>query len=177
MTSTPRTWLSSLALPLCALALGFTSVGCKAKEKQAPAEVAEVATPPAEDKATVPAEAPPKSKFPPASEEERALAKEFIASFTKIIESSKSEGWLDLHSAAKRESLVAKDAIEQSYSAWVVGTTAVLAEIRSNDFRLEKLTNGQLLLTFDGVMVPNDPKAVYEIHMRVEEGKLKMDEN
>jgi hypothetical protein len=59
----------------------------------------------------------------------------------------------------------------------VVGTAPVLEALRSSEFRLEKLPEGQLLLTFDGVMVPNDPEAVYQMQMVSEEGELRLDEN
>ena len=174
MTSTLKTWKPRLALPLFALALSFSSLGCKAKEKKAPAPTAAEETTTA---APAPSNAQPKPEREAASEADRALAKDFIVRFTKIIEASKSDGWLELQSTARREQLLAKDAVENSYSGWVTGTAPVLEAIRSSDFRLEKLPTGQLLLTFDGVMVPNHPEAVYEIHMVTEEGELRMDES
>jgi hypothetical protein len=100
MTSTLTIWIPRLALPLCALALNFTSFGCKAKEKRGPATTA------AEQTTTEVLAAPkakPKSVHEAASEADRALARDFIVRFTKIIEVSKSDGWLELLSTAQRE--------------------------------------------------------------------------
>ncbi len=110
-----------------------------------------------------------------ATDAERELAKSFIVRFTKVIESSKKEGWVELHTKARREQLIADDAVETSYQAWSAGTTPVLKNMRKAEFRLQQLP-GQLRLTFDAIMVPNDPSAVYQMRLKVEDGELRIDE-
>lgn len=167
-----------MAFILIAAPLLVSSGACKSDAKPAtappPAEEASAGT----DTATAPPTAPetPPAR-PSASEEDRALVKGFIAEFTRVLESAKSDGWLELHSKAKRERLIQQESTEQSFGAWARGTVPVLAAVRSADFRLEKLADNRLLLTLEGIEVPNDPGAAYEIHVVVEDGALRIDEN
>ena len=180
MISSLRLILPRMAFLLVAAPLLVSSAACKSKDKPAntppPAEEASASA--GTDTATAP-DTPPQT--PPtrelASEEDRALVKGFVAEFTRVLESAKSDGWLELHSKAKQERLTEKDAIELSFGAWARGTVPVLAAVRSADFRLEKVANNRLLLTFEGVEVPNDPGAVFEFHVVVEDGALRFDEN
>ncbi len=172
---------SGIALVLMAAALLFSAPGCKSKqEKAAPPPATEEAKAASSDVAIAPVKLK-KPKAPPvresASEEERALVKGFMADFTRVIESKKSDGWLDLHSKARKAKHIEKDAVERSYAAWVNASFTNLAAIRSAEFRLEKIANNRLLLTLEGIKVPNDPEATYAIHLVVEDGALRIDEN
>jgi hypothetical protein len=170
-----------MALLLIIAPLLSATVACKSKEEKAAAPTEATTTSAAEGEAT---EAPIAPKAPVtaptrelASEEDQALVKGFIVEFTKIMEAAKSDGFLELYSKARRARLIEKDAVEQAYGAWVKGSVPVLEAIRSAEFRLEKIANDRLLLTLIGIEVPNDPGAAYEMHMVVEDGALRIDEN
>ena len=166
-------------LGLCGALVASASLACESKKKSA-AQTSEAKPKAIEAALAADAEpsakaTPPTGKATPASDAEKQLAKDFIVRFTAIIAASKPDGWLELHTVARREKLVSSKMIEQSYMAWVAGTAPVLEEIRIADFRLEHVDH-QLVLTFDGTMVPNDPSAVYQMHLIVEEGELRIDE-
>jgi hypothetical protein len=152
--------------------LSLSTGACTKEEKKAaPAEKA----PAAEAAAAIPAESPalPLKPATPmaATEEERALAKAFIVRFADAIEADKSEGWLALQTKERRKDLIEKNALDESYKAWRLGTATVVHLIRTADFKLEK-TSRSMKLVFESIMVPNDPETPYSMRVAIEDGQM-----
>ena len=162
--SAPKTIL------LSCLCLGLSLVACgKEKKKAPPAEPPPAKTPLVTGDTP---ELPLKPATPVAvTEEERTLAKAFIVRFADAIESEKSDTWAALHTKARRDDLLEKKAVEESYKAWRLGTATVVHLIRTAEFKLEKSSTG-MKLVFESIMVPNDPETVYSMGVAIEDGEM-----
>jgi hypothetical protein len=157
---------------LSALCLALNLAACnKEKKKAPPAEPAPPETPLVTGDTP---ELPIKPATPvavPATEEERALAKTFIVRFADAIEAEKSDNWAALHTKERRADLLEKNAVEESYKAWRLGTATVVHLIRTAEFKLEK-TSSTMKLVFESIMVPNDPETVYSMRVAIEDGQM-----
>lgn len=160
-------------------AIGGFAGGCKAQEKEASTS-SEPVQPEAQPEATSasapePVPAPQPATPVSATEAERELAKAFIERFLAVIEANDQESWPSMHTKARREALVANDAVEKSFQAWHKGTLTAVGKIREADFSLQRVGD-RFKLTFLGVRVPTDPDTEYSMSVAIEDGQMLISE-
>ena len=171
---TTRVYLSSFVLSSTLLLA--TACSKDAPEKgSAEAKPAEAAQRVEKSSAEV-EETPAPSPAIDASEEERAIAKVFIAKFLAAIASEKVEDWSALFTKASWQIIVDKGDEERSYKAWQIGTKTVVQLIAESEFKLIK-AGSKMTLSFPGVMVPNDPETEYSMQVLIEDGTMYIAEN
>lgn len=164
------------SLVLSSILLLTTACSKDASEKGSLETKPEEAAPSVEKSSAEVEETPALSPATDASEEERAIAKVFIAKFLAAIASEKIEDWSAVFTKASWQIIVDKGDEERSYKAWQIGTKTVAQLIAESEFTLTK-AGSKMKLGFPGVMVPNDPETEYSMQVLIEDGTMYIAEN
>lgn len=159
-------------LSLLALILASTSLlACKAKPQAGASSGSGHADHAAETQ--TPAETPANEM---SEQEEQVIVKEFVTRFTDAIDADDATRWSDVVTPERAARYAQEGIIDKVYAAWRRGTATVSDQIRQAPFRLEK-TPEKMTLHFEGVIVANDPETGYSMTVRIDNGKMYIDEN
>lgn len=159
---------------LLALILASTSLwACKAKPQEPAATEPGQAVHAAEPPKSAEAETPGNEMT---EQEEQVIVKDFVTRFTNAIDADDATGWPDVITPERAVRYAQEGILDKVYAAWHRGTATVSDKIRRAPFRLEK-TPEKMTLHFENVIVANDPETGYSMTVRIEDGKMYLDEN